>query len=160
MKKIIIASVSKNGIIGRKGRIPWDLKSDMIHFRETTLDFPVIMGRLTFESIGRPLERRTNIILSRKGSLIIKEISGIVHCTSIENAYDYCSENNFNKIFIIGGAQIFNQTINEVDEMILSRINFSADGDAEFPEINPKIWILEDSKKYDEFELQKYVKTH
>jgi len=159
LKKIIIASVSKNGIIGRKGRIPCESKSDLTHFRETTLEYPVIMGRLTFESIGRLLDRRTNIVLSRNSSSGIKNIPGIILCTSLHNAYDYCSENNFHKIFIIGGAQIFSQTINEVDEMLISKFNLSAEGDAKFPEIDQKIWNLKYSKKYDDFELQKYVKT-
>lgn len=159
MKKIIIASVSLNGIIGRDGKIPWNLKSDLKHFCETTLDYPVIMGRLTFESIGGVLDRRVNIVLSRNSDSPIKSIPGIILCTSISNAYDYCRKNNFGKIFIIGGAQIFNQTINEVEELIISKINLNVEGETEFPAIEQKIWRLDSSQKYDDFELQKYVKA-
>ena len=124
MNKIIIASVSLNGIIGRGGKTPWHSKSDLNHFRETTLDHPVVMGRRTFESIGNILDRRINIVLSRDSDSPLNKYPGVVLCTSLDIAYDYCQKNNFAKIFIIGGAQIFNQTINDADEMIISRINF------------------------------------
>lgn len=148
-----------NGIIGRDGKIPWNSKSDLKHFRETTLDHPVIMGRSTFESIGSVLDRRINIVLSRNSDSPIKSIPGIILCTSFDNVYEYCRKKKYDKIYIIGGAQIFNQTINEVDEMIISRMNLNVDGDTEFPAIEQKIWQLDSSEKYDDFELQKYVKT-
>jgi dihydrofolate reductase len=148
-----------NGIIGRDGKIPWNSKSDLKHFRETTLDHPVIMGRRTFESIGSVLDRRINIVLSRNSSSPIKDIPGIILCTSLDNAYDYCVKNNYNRIFIIGGAQIFNQTIDEADELIISRINLTVEGDTEFPSIEEKMWQLESSQKFSDFELRKYVKA-
>lgn len=148
-----------NGVIGRDGKIPWNSKSDLKHFRETTLDYPVIMGRCTFESIGGVLDRRINIVLSRNSDSPLKDISDVILCTSIEDAYVYCGKNNYDRIFIIGGAQIFNQTIIGADELIISRINLTVEGEAEFPSIDQLIWRLDSSQKFDDFELQKYVKA-
>lgn len=159
LNKIIIASVSLNGVIGRDGKIPWNSKSDLKHFRETTLNYPVIMGRLTFESIGGVLDRRINIVLSRNIDSPLSSIPGIILCTSLDNAYEFCRMKKYDKIFIIGGAQIFSQTIDKVNELLISRINLNLEGDAEFPEIKQKIWELDFSKKFDDFKLQKYVKV-
>jgi dihydrofolate reductase len=159
LNKIIIASVSSNGIIGNKDKIPWKSRSDLKHFRHTTLDHPVLMGRKTFESIGGVLDRRVNVVLSRERNSILSKIPGVILCCSLNEAYEFCRNNKFDRIFIIGGAEIFEQTINSVDELLISRMHAYAEGDARFPIIDNKLWRLESSNKYDDFELQKYVKA-
>jgi dihydrofolate reductase len=158
LNKIIIASVSSNGVIGNEGKIPWKSKSELSHFRSATIDHPVIMGRRTFESIGKILDRRINIVLSRDKNSPLGKIPGLFHFTSLDQAFDYSRNQNFNRVFIIGGAEIFEQTINIADELLISRMKMSADGETRFPDIDKKIWQLESSRNYDDFELQKYVK--
>jgi dihydrofolate reductase len=117
------------------------------------------MGRLTFESLGKILDRRVNIVLSRDKNSPLRKISGIFHFSSLNQAYEYCRELNFDRVFIIGGADLFGQTINKVDELLISRMYLRAEGDVLFPKIDDNIWHLDSSEKFDDFELQKYVKA-
>jgi len=158
MVKIIIAAVATNGVIGRlSGEMPWLSKEEFQHFRNTTLGHPIIMGRKTFESLGKPLKGRLNIVLSKQRDFMIK-LDEVVTLNSLIEAYEYCKEKNYTKIFIIGGGQIFPEAMKSADEMIISIMKFPAKGDVYFPVIDPNIWNEVNREERSEFIIITYVK--
>lgn len=157
MEKIIIAAVSKNRVIGRDGNIPWHLKEELSHFKNTTTGFPVLMGRKTWESINKPLENRSNIILTHKTDFSFSH-SNVVICNSISEALLYCERNNFQKLFIIGGQDIFEQSMSIADKIIISELKIEADGDRFFPQINSNEWQLVSSVDKSEFVINQYIR--
>ena len=158
MKKIIISAVAQNRVIGRSnGEMPWHSKEEFQHFKQTTFGFPVIMGRKTFETLGKPLKGRLNIILSLQTDLKYGFHDTKIF-NSLENAYSFCEARNYQKVFIIGGAQIYKKAMDTADEMIISIMNFDAEGDVFFPKINDNEWMIESRDNRNEFEILKYVK--
>jgi len=157
MKMVLIAAVAKNGVIGSQGAIPWHSKEDFKHFKETTLGFPVIMGLKTFESLGKPLPGRTNIVLS---NLLEMETEGEnpIYFNNLDSALNFCEKSNFERVFIIGGGSLYSQTITIADEMILSFMNLSVKGDVFFPYIDPDIWILNKEVEKDDFVIKYFSK--
>jgi dihydrofolate reductase len=158
VKKIIIAAVAENGVIGRSnGEMPWKSKEEFQHFRNTTLGFPIIMGRKTFDSLGKPLAGRLNIVLSTKNDYIIAN-DDVKVFTDFQSALDFCQSQNFEKVFIIGGGVIFELAIKIADEMIISIMKFSAEGDVFFPQISEKKWKLLSKEERSEFTIFRYVR--
>ena len=158
MKKIIIAAVAKNNVIGKDGIMPWHSKEDLKHFKETTMSYPLIMGRKTFISMGgKPLKGRLNIILTRDTEF--KKPDGEVELfSSIDAAYAYCDSNNYDKVFVIGGGEIYKDQIDNVDELQISEMKVEVEGDTFFPEINLNIWEVAEEKDFNEFKLKIYRK--
>jgi dihydrofolate reductase len=160
MKIIIIVAVSKNNVIGRStGEMPWYSKEEFQHFKRTTVGFPIIMGRKTFESLGKPLEARLNIILT-KNSKLKEKFSEIIIFSDLKNAYNFCQSEKFEKIFIIGGGQIFQNAIDEADEMIISYMDFDADGDVFFPKIDLNKWYITKREQRKDFEIVNYIRKN
>jgi dihydrofolate reductase len=126
----IIAAMADNRVIGRGGAIPWDIAADRRRFRELTMGHPVIMGRRTFESIGRPLPGRSNIILSRKPSF---RAEGCIVANSLEDALLACGDAD--EVFICGGEELYRQALATADRIFLTVIHQGFDGDAFFPPI-------------------------
>lgn len=158
MKIIIISAVAQNGVIGRSnGEMPWHIKEEFQHFKNTTFGFPVIMGRKTFESLKGPLKGRLNIVITRDKSLSFK-FDDVKKFYSLNEAIEYCRTLNNEKTFIIGGGQIYKEGIDLTDELIISFLDFEADGDVYFPEINEKIWKPESREKRNRFEIVNYVR--
>lgn len=156
MKKILIAAVAMNGVIGRSnGKMPWHSREEFQHFKNTTLGFPIIMGRKTFESLGNPLKGRLNIILTRKKKLITR-FENIITFDNLIDAYSLCVEKKYEKIFLIGGGSLFPHFIQDADEMIISIMDFNAEGDIYFPDINEKIWSIKTTDKRNGFEINYY----
>ena len=139
----IIAAVSINNIIGNKNKLIWKLSNDLKRFKNLTTNHSVIMGRKTFESLPNPLPDRNNIVITRDTNYSKPNIQV---CSSIEDAI------NLTKIdtqpFIIGGGQIYTQTINIVDKIELTRVHEEFDGDAYFPEIPLDIFELINEENY------------
>lgn len=159
MKKIIIAAVAKNNIIGRStGEMPWDLKEETQYFKQTTLGFPVIMGRKTFEALGKPLEGRVNIILT-KDSAIKEKFEDILVYDTLNAAYKFCESNNYEKVFIIGGGQVFEKAIDDADEMFISHMDLFAEGDVFFPKIDFAQWNIASRRKRNGFEIVNYKRS-
>lgn len=152
MKIVIIAAVANNNVIGYKGKIPWQSVEDLKFFKNTTKNFPVIMGRKTFQSIGSLLSSRINIILSRSDFYY----DGAFVFNDFESAIDYCSSKGFAKVFIIGGADIYQQSIALADELIISRFSFEAKGDVYFPDIDENIWIVSNKIAFNNFSVYYY----
>lgn len=137
----IIAAMSKNRVIGKNGEIPWHIPEDFHHFREVTINHPVVMGRKTFESIGKPLANRTNIILTRNknfqsdGCLVYSSIDEIIN--------NYKDE----KVMIIGGQEIYNQFMPYADVIYLTYVDQYFEGDAYFPEFEGENWLKVSEQK-------------
>lgn len=157
MEKIIIAAVSKNNVIGRDGKIPWHLKEELIHFKNSTTGFPVIMGRKTWNSLNKPLENRLNIIITRKTDFSFSH-SNVVICNSISEALLYCEDKNFQKVFIIGGQEIFEESLTFADKMILSEIKIKVDGNRFFPFVDWEKWELKSSVDKIDFVIKEYIR--
>jgi dihydrofolate reductase len=154
--KIIIVAIAKNGVIGKaNGEMSWHVKEEFQHFKNTTLGFPIVMGRKTFETLGKPLKGRLNIIVSRNKSYKT-DFSEVVITRSLNDAIEVGAQNNPEKIFIIGGGEIYKQAINIVDEMIISFMKFDAEGDVKFPEFNENNWLKTKIDDHELFEIFRY----
>ncbi len=134
----LIAAVSSNGVIGRNGELPWHFPEDLKRFKQLTLGRPVIMGRKTFESIGKPLPNRLNIVVSRRASYDSSNI-GVLVAASVEEAVAR-AESAGGEIFCIGGSEIYRQMMSIADKIYLTRIEKYFDGDAFFPAIDSNVW--------------------
>ena len=126
----IIAAASTNNIIGLDNKLIWDIPRDLKRFKDLTQGHSVIMGRKTFESLPKPLPNRTNIVVTRNTDY---HHDGVIVCKSIEDALSHCK--NDSQPFVIGGGEIYSQTINIVDKIELTRIYKDYEGDAYFPDI-------------------------
>ena len=131
----LIAAASENNVIGRDGELPWNLPDDLQHFKEITSGSPVIMGRKTFESIGRALPNRRNIVITR-GNTYEAENCEIAH--SIDDALSIISDEE--EVFVIGGGEIYRQALLQADRIYLTRVHDVVDGDAFFPEMDEDEW--------------------
>ena len=138
---ILVAAVGENGVIGRDGALPWRLKSDMQHFRKLTLGRPVVMGRKTFASIGKPLKHRTNIVVSRDPDFAAP---GIVVAPNLEAALAAAGgdaqRRSADTIAVIGGAGIFRDVMDVADRLEITVVHASPEGDTFFPPIDAKVW--------------------
>lgn len=131
----IIVAVAKNGVIGDKNSLLWHLREDMIHFRTTTSGHPVVMGRKTYDSIGRPLPKRTNVVITRDTNLAIEGCTMVHSLDEAVAMFDKSEE-----VFIIGGAQIYKQALPIADRIYLTVIDKEYEGDTSFPEIDHSAW--------------------
>ncbi len=157
MKKTIIAAVSKNGVIGKNGDIPWHYPEDLKHFKETTTGHPVIMGRKTFESLPedyRPLPGRENIVLTRSGV----ENDEVTEAGSLEEAYSKAAEES-EEAFVIGGESVYRQSLPEADRMILTRVHDEFDGDTYFPEWDESKWEEVGRDEREEISFVRYTRS-
>ncbi len=140
-KVVLVAAVAENGVIGRDGTLPWRLKSDMQHFRRLTVGRPVVMGRKTYESIGKPLKDRTNIVISRDPDFAAE---GVAVVNSLEAAMDMAREDarrrGTGSIAVIGGAGIFGDCLAIADRLEITLVHATPAGDTFFPPIDNKTW--------------------
>ena len=157
LEKIIIAAVAKNGVIGAKGKLPWKSSEEMEFFKNTTTGFPVIMGRKTFQSLAKPLGNRINIVISK--SLNPENIKGTLIFGSLNSALSYCERRQFQKVFIIGGAQIFTEAMEIADKMLISEMKGEFEGETFFPPIDNNKWVKKFLRGYPDFDLYEYIPT-
>lgn len=135
MEKCLIVAIADNGAIGRNNELLWHISEDLKFFRRTTLGCPVIMGRKTFESIGRPLPKRQNIVVSRRG---FEAPEGVIVVGSLEEAYKAIESP---RLFIMGGGQIYAQALPDMDRLIITHVHtVIEDADTFFPAIDPAVW--------------------
>ncbi|GIV46262.1 MAG: hypothetical protein KatS3mg036_1080 [Ignavibacterium sp.] len=133
----------------------WHVSEEFKHFKNTTKGFPVLMGRKTFETLGNPLKERLNIVLTRNPEYKT-QFDDVLIFSSLDEAINFCREKKFEKIFIIGGAEIYKIAIPIVDEMIISRMKFTAEGDVYFPEFDESNWKKEKIMDKELFEVYLY----
>lgn len=132
----IVVAISSNHAIGKNNQLLWHLPADLKHFKSITTGNTIIMGRKTYDSIGKPLPNRRNIIITRQHDL---EIPGVEVVNSIDEAISLCE--NENEVFIIGGAEIYKSALQLTDRIYLTTVHHTFDADAFFPELNPEDWI-------------------
>ena len=135
MKLSIIVAMAANGVIGRDNQLPWHLPADLKHFRKLTTGKPILMGRKTWESIGRPLPERTSIVITRNRDYTAE---GAVVVNSIEAALKAAAPND--EIMIIGGSELFRQVLPEVSTIYLTRVHADIEGTTFFPEPEESEW--------------------
>ncbi len=135
----IIVAAAENGVIGRDGQLPWRLAADLQRFKRLTMGHAVLMGRKTFESIGRPLPGRRMIVITRQPDY---EAAGVEIAHSLEEAYRRAAEQGDNEAFIIGGAEIFRQALPHADRLYFTQVQATIDGDVFFPPFDRADWRL------------------
>ncbi len=137
----LVVAVARNGVIGRDGGLPWRLSSDLKRFKLNTIGRPVLMGRKTFESIGRPLPERDNIVVTRDKAF---ERAGVFLVTSVGEGLALSKVKaklrKVNEICVIGGGEIYRQTIALADKLIVTFVEAEVEGDTRFPDIDPAVW--------------------
>ncbi|AWA42018.1 diacylglycerol kinase [Pseudomonas fluorescens] len=137
----LIAALGENQVIGVNNSMPWHLPGDFRYFKEKTLGKPIIMGRKTWDSLGRPLPGRLNIVVSRQSDL---QLDGAEVFPSLEaavaRAEEWALEKGADELMLIGGAQLYAQALQHADRLYLTRVNLSPVGDALFPEFTPYDW--------------------
>ncbi len=139
IKVSLLVAADENNVIGNNNSLPWHLPNDLKYFKNLTWAMPVLMGRKTYESIGKPLPGRTNIVITRNESW---QQAGITIVHSLQGAIDAAAKDNVNEIFIIGGAEIFTTSLPQANRIYLTRIHHRFEGDVYFPEINQQEWSL------------------
>jgi len=157
LKKILIAAVSRNNVIGFEDKVLWSSPEELKHFKKITIGSPVIMGRKTWEVIGKPLPGRLNIVITRNTEYTTP-FKDVVIFNSLKQAFDFCRSSIYEKIFIIGGGEIYSQSINESDEIIISEMNLDVIGNVYFPEIDGTLWVLDSSELNEDFTIHRYIR--
>ena len=148
----IIAAIGKNNELGKDNQLLWHLPEDLKYFKKMTMGHPIIMGRKTYESIGKPLPNRTNIVVSRKEDWFEE---GILIVPSIKDAIKHAKKIN-EQIFIIGGGNIYEQTIDLADCLKITQVDFQTKADAFFPKIDENIWQKTDEIHHPKDEKHAY----
>ena len=141
MRVSLIVGMAENGVIGRDNTLPWHIPADLQYFKRVTLGKPIIMGRKTFESIGRPLPGRTNIVLTRQagfaaaGVQVVATLEAAIACARQQAAADGVDE-----IMVIGGAAVYAEALPRAERLYITRVHQRPEGDAHFPEPDPDEW--------------------
>lgn len=151
-----IVATAKNRVIGKDNNIPWYLSADLKYFKRTTLNHHIIMGRKSFQSIGRPLPKRTNVVVTRDPFFVA---SNCLIASSIEEALNLAYDNGETEAFIIGGGQIYKQSMPLWDKLYLTEVDLEIEGDVFFPEINKQEWQLISSEPHQADEKNEYDYT-
>ena len=144
-----VVAMSNNWVIGVNNDLPWSLKDDLAHFKEYTTGKIIVMGRKTFESIGRPLPNRINYVISST----LENVEGVSIFTNLEDAIEAAKAYNLdkniaNEVAIIGGGYLFRDSIHSFNKLVLTRVNCSINGDVYYPEIDFNNWELVSSEKF------------
>jgi dihydrofolate reductase len=158
MELISIAAVAENGVIGDDGELPWpSIPADKHQYRERIAESPVILGRVTFESMLDDLPGAEQIVLSRSTQEF--NVDSAHHAGDVEDAVSVAESIGADHAYVIGGAGIYDLFQPHVDRMVLSRIPGTYEGDAHFPDWDSAEWRLVDSEAYDEFTLEEWVRN-
>ncbi len=138
MRVSIIAAVSDNGVIGRDGDLPWRLPADMRFFKRTTMGHHLVMGRKTWDSIGRPLRGRSMVVMTRDRHAAIPGVA-VVH--DLDAALEEARRADDAEVFVAGGAEVYAQALPRADRLLLTRVAAQVDGDVHFPAYAPEEWV-------------------
>lgn len=157
MKVALIVAVSQNNVIGRDNQLPWHLPEDLKYFKSVTMGKPILMGRKTFDSIGRPLPGRTNIVITRNsqwaapGAVVVTDIQA-----ALAAAEKACEAAAVNEIMVIGGAQIYQNFLPFADRLYLTKVEAQVEGDAFFPRVDAAQWQQVDEKMPEKIDSHPY----
>ena len=145
---------SANNIIGSNNNLPWSLKDDLLHFKSYTLNKPILMGRKTFESIGKPLPNRTSIVIT---SRVLEPLDGVLTSDSIEGGFQLAKNIFPEEVIVIGGGEIFQATIELANKLVISEVDCFIDGEISYPEINLTDWNKELIGEYPKNESNEFA---
>ena len=145
---------SANNVIGSNNDLPWSLKDDLLHFKSYTLHKPILMGRKTFESIGKPLPKRTSIVITSK---VLEPMDGVLTSDSIEGGFQLAKNIFPEEVIVIGGGEIFQATINLANKLVISEVDCFIDGEISYPEINLTDWNKELIGEYPKNESNEFA---
>ncbi|NEM97316.1 dihydrofolate reductase [Pontibacter burrus] len=148
----IVVAVAENNVIGKDNQLIWHLPADMRFFKNLTMGHPIVMGRKTYESIGKPLPGRTTVIITRQHDF---EAPGCIVVNSIDEAITQAQTID-QDVYIIGGAEIYKQALNKVDTIYLTQVHHAFEGDTFFPEIVESQWEVTSEEKHEPDEKNKY----
>jgi dihydrofolate reductase len=150
----LIAAASENSVIGKDNKLPWHLPTDMKYFKNITWAMPVVMGRKSFDALGKPLTGRTNIVITRNKNW---QADGVQTAQTIDQAIILASRTDAKEIFIIGGGEIFQAALPSADRIYLTRVHENFDGDAFFPKIKQEEWKLVSNRDCEPDEKNAYA---
>ena len=151
----IVVAVADNGIIGRDGQLPWRLSRDLKHFRRLTTGHPIVMGRRTWESIGRPLPGRTSVVVTSRADLELPE--GVLRAASLDGALDLVPDAE--RVFVIGGARLYAEALGRADVIHWTAVHGGPDGDVSFPPLDDDRWREVDAESHPADEKNEYPVT-
>lgn len=150
----MIAAVSENDVIGREGDLPWHLPADLRFFKRKTVGHTLIMGRKTFDTVGKPLPRRRSIVLSRQEDY---SPLGVEVVSSLEAALELAGDEE--EVFIAGGAWVYREAMAVADRLYITRVHGEVEGDTFFPAIDPSVWNLVEEVRHEANEKHQYPFT-
>jgi dihydrofolate reductase len=142
----LVVAAATNNAIGKEGVMPWRLPNDLKHFKNVTWGMPVIMGRKTFDSLGKPLTGRRNIVVTRQADW---QAEGVITVKNIEDALFLVRETDTKEAMIIGGGEIYRQIFDKANRIYLTRVEAEPEADTFFPVIHPNQWKLVSQKNYE-----------
>lgn len=149
----LVVAAATNNAIGKDGQLPWHLPNDMKHFKNVTWGMPVIMGRKTFESLGKALPGRKNIVITRQQNW---KQEGTVAVKSIDDALFVATATDANEVMVIGGGEIYKALFDKAKRIYLTRVEAAPEADTFFPVIHPEHWKLISQKNYEADEKNDY----
>lgn len=148
VKLSLIVAMAENGVIGKDNDLPWKISSDLKYFKEKTMGKPIIMGRKTFQSIGRPLPGRVNIVITRDTTFAVE---GVITAHTLDMALDVGKNmalvKGVDEVMVIGGAQIYELCLPDADRLYLTRVHGEVEGDTIFPALNSDDWLEGSSER-------------
>ena len=153
----LLVAAAENNVIGKDNQLPWHLPNDLKYFKNLTWGMPILMGRKTFESIGKPIPGRKSVVITRNADWKHEGVD-VVH--SIEDAIQKAESFGVKEIFVIGGAEIFKTSLQKANRIYLTRIHQNFDGDVYFPEVSEKEWQLTSSRFVEADEKNAYNHTY
>lgn len=156
MKISMIVAVAENGVIGKDNDLPWHLPDDLKYFKNTTKGHYILMGRKCYESFGKPLPHRTNVVITRNDNY---HADGTVVVHSLEEGIELARKNDEKEVFICGGSQIYAPGMDIADRIYLTRVHASVAGDVYFPPMDESKWKLVSSEKHPKDERHAYEFT-
>jgi dihydrofolate reductase len=154
LKITLIVAKAKNNVIGKDNQLIWKLSADLRRFKNLTTGHHILMGRKTFESLGKPLPNRTHLIITRNPDYEAPE--GHFSFTSLEGGIIFCNKIGLDELFIIGGGQIYQESIDLCDVLEITEVDCEPEGDTFFPEINPEIWKETERESFPADEKNEY----
>ena len=156
MTVTIVVAIGANGVIGKDGDMPWPRTVDQLQFKALTMGHPIVMGRSTYESIGKPLPGRTSIVLTRNP---LWAADGVIVAHTLTDALAHGLGRD-DQVFLIGGAQVYAAALADglVDQMVVTHVHLSPEGDASFPEIDLADWDETDRDAYDGYDIATYAR--
>lgn len=160
MTVTLVAAVARNGVIGRDGGLPWHLPGELQRFKATTMGHGLVMGRRTYESIGRPLSGRTTVIVSRNPDWQPPggRPDGVLVATSVESALRLAAEID-EQVYVVGGGQVYADCLPHADELLITWVDTEPDGDTLFPPVDWSAWTQTSREQRDGWALARYVRT-